>query len=173
LDRHDNTERFEDLYGATYQDVLAYCRRRVPIDDADDVVSATYVVAWRRLDDVLSADSPIAWLYGVAYRVIGNHYRGSGRLASFRKKLRRLPPKRVVSPEDEVEISDEVGRALVALESLTPADQELIRLAVFEDLSRREIGAVVGLSPEAVASRLYRARTELRRAFDTDEGGPK
>jgi RNA polymerase sigma-70 factor (ECF subfamily) len=78
-----------------------------------------------------------------------------------------------VSPEDEVEISDEVGRALVALESLTPADQELIRLAVFEDLSRREIGAVVGLSPEAVASRLYRARTELRRAFDTDEGGPK
>ena len=173
MDRHDNIERFEDLYEATYQDVLAYCRRRVPIDDADDVVSATYVVAWRRLDDVLSADSPVAWLYGVAYRSIGNHRRGSGRLASLRMKLRWSPPQRVLAPEDEVEISDEVSRAIVALESLTPADQELIRLAVFEDLSRREIGEVLGLSPAAVASRLYRARAELRRAFDADEGGPK
>jgi RNA polymerase sigma-70 factor (ECF subfamily) len=173
LDRHDNTERFEGLYEATYQDVLAYCRRRVPIDDADDVVSATYVVAWRRLDDVLSADTPIAWLYGVAYRSISNHYRGSGRLASLRKKLWRSPPQRVVSPEDEVEISENVSRALGALESLTPKDQELIRLAVFEDLSRAEIGVVVGLSPAAVATRLYRARAELRQVFDEHEGDPK
>ena len=173
MDRHDNIERFEDLYEATYQDVLAYCRRRVPIDDADDVVSTTYVVAWRRLDEVLSADSPIAWLYGVAYRSIGNHRRGSGRLASLRKKLQRSPPKRVVSLEDEVEISENVSRALVALECLAPKDQELIRLAVFEDLSRAEIGAVMGLSPAAVATRLYRARAELRRAFVADEGGPK
>ena len=173
MDRHDNTERFEDLYKVTYRDVLAYCRRRVPIDDADDVVSATYVVAWRRLDDVLAADNPIAWLYAVAYRSIGNHYRGSGRLASLRKKLRTSPPQRVVSLEDEVAIGDEVSRALVSLECLTPQDQELIRLAAFEDLSRRDIGVVVGLSPEAVASRLYRARIELRRAFDEHKGGPK
>jgi RNA polymerase sigma factor (sigma-70 family) len=173
LDRHDDTMRFEELYRATYQDVLAYCRRRVPGEDADDVVSATYVAAWRRLEDVLSADSSHAWLYRAAYRAIGNYRRGAGRLMALRTKLRWAPVPRVVTVADRVQSIEDVARALAALERLALVDQELIRLVVFEELSHIEIAEVVGMSPAAVRTRLYRARAELRRLFNCDEGGAR
>lgn len=171
-DRRDDTEQFEELYRSTYQDVLAYCRRRVQMDDVEDVVSATYVVAWRRLDDALVADSPIAWLIGVASRSIGNHHRRSRRVAALRTKLRSAPASRAVTLDEEVEARDDMRRTLAAINCLNPRDQELIRLAVFGSLSHREIGEVVGMSPAAVRRRLYRVRLQLRRVLKTDKTYP-
>ncbi|HEX6027222.1 MAG TPA: sigma factor-like helix-turn-helix DNA-binding protein [Solirubrobacter sp.] len=44
-------ERFIALYEAHGGAVLAYARRRVGADEADDVLADTFVVAWRRLRD--------------------------------------------------------------------------------------------------------------------------
>ena len=63
--------RFEDLYRAHYRKIVAYARRRAySVEDAEDVVAATFTVAWQRLDEFLAADKPLAWLYAVAYRTV-------------------------------------------------------------------------------------------------------
>jgi RNA polymerase sigma-70 factor, ECF subfamily len=170
LDRRSDRERFEGLYDSTYQDILAYCRRRVPAADAEDVVAATYTVAWRRLEQVLSAESPVAWLYRVAYRTIGNHRRGVRRLLALRTKLRAAPLPRTVSPADDAQRRDELDRVFDSLERLAPKDQELIRLASFEGLSHKEIALVVEKSPAAVRTQLYRARLRLRATLDSAGG---
>ena len=66
-------ERFTALFEATRLPLLAYAVRRVADPaDAADVVAETYLVAWRRLDDVPAGACARPWLFGVARRVLAN-----------------------------------------------------------------------------------------------------
>lgn len=172
-DNRNDEQRFEDLYRATYPAIVAYCRRRITHDTVDDVVAAVFLVAWRRLNDVLDADSSLAWLYAAAYKTIGNQIRGRRRLIALRDKTSRQPAPRVMSTELAAESSDELRRALSCLETLTPKDQEVIRLAAFEELSHEELAQVVGGTPASARSHLHRARKRLRVAFETEYGEPR
>jgi RNA polymerase sigma-70 factor (ECF subfamily) len=51
---------------------------------------------------------------------------------------------------------------LDALTALRPEDQEILRLAAWEDLGPAEIAIVLGCSANAAALRLSRARKRLR-----------
>lgn len=163
-------QRFEELYRSTYPDIVAYCRRRLNPDLVDDVVAATFLVAWRRLDQVLAADSGLAWLYGVAYRTIGNQIRSRNRFTELRARILRQPPVRPVSVERSVELGDDVERVLRALSTLSARDQEIIRLAAFEGLTVSEIAQAVGGTTASARSKLYRARKRLRIASQTQDG---
>jgi RNA polymerase sigma-70 factor (ECF subfamily) len=72
--------RFEELFARTRSALMGYAVRRVgdPADDAD-VVAETYLVAWRRLDEVPPGEETRLWLFGVARRVLANHQRGERR----------------------------------------------------------------------------------------------
>ena len=143
--------------------MLAYCRRRCRHNsDADDVVAETYLVAWRKLDQARGADSTLAWLYGVAYRVLANQRRSTSRGQRLRHRLLDQPrPELRTDPADTVAAESEVALAFKALNTLRNQDQELIRLAAIEELSYAEIATVTGLRIGAVRSRLYRARKKL------------
>lgn len=159
---------FDELYATTYARLLSYCRRRVAsAADVDDVVAETYLVAWRRLEDALGADSQIAWLYAIAYRVLANqrrtvHRRGrlSGRIRSHRTPVTTADP--AVAATDNAAVQ----AVYAALADLDPGDQELIRLAAFEELNHAEIAIVLGIRAGAVRSRLFRARQRLKEAMN-------
>jgi hypothetical protein len=61
--------RFDALFRDHHPVVRAYARRRVPPEVVDDVVSETFLVVWRRLDDV--PEAPLPWLLAVARNVVG------------------------------------------------------------------------------------------------------
>ncbi|MGH8874151.1 MAG: RNA polymerase sigma factor, partial [Acidimicrobiia bacterium] len=151
----------------TNRQVLAYCLRRTPSrEDAEDLVAATYLVAWRKIEEVQAAQIPLAWLYGVAYRTLSNQRRGSARRARLLDRLRRQPTlHRSDDPALVVEGRAEGERLRQALESLSEIDQELLRLAALERLSHSEIAQVLGTSEGAVGSRLHRARRRLHEAY--------
>ena len=64
---------------------------------------------------------------------------------------------------------DERRTVLAALARLRDSDQEILRLAVWEELPHREIAGVVGCSESSVAVRLHRARTRLGREIGKEE----
>lgn len=162
----DRERRFEGLYRSTYSQVYAYCRRRTSTDqDAEDATEETFVVAWRRLDDCLEAEAPLAWLYAAARRVTSNQRRGGARFDRVVRQIGALPVEMSPSPEERLDHDVDVAQAFDALERLSPTDRELIRLATFEELSYAEIGHVLGLSVGNVRSRLFRARERLRNEF--------
>ncbi len=169
-DRWSDEQRFIELYRSTYPDIVAYCRRRLNPDLVDDVVSTTFLVAWRRLDQVLAVESPLAWLYGVAYRTIGNQIRSRDRFSELKAKVLRQPPVRVVTVESSVELGDDVERVLRALSTLSTADQEIIRLAAFEGLTISEMAQAVGGTTASARSKLHRARKRLRTASEMQNG---
>ena len=73
-------ERFRHVYAEHFDRVLGYALRRVARpEDAADVVSETFLVAWRRLGDVPEEPRTRLWLYGVARRVLANQRRGDRR----------------------------------------------------------------------------------------------
>ena len=157
----EEADRFRRIYEAHYGAVSAYARRRLPDGDlAQDAVSETFLVAWRRLADVPTGSDTLPWLYGVARRVLANQRRGNLRRAELSSRLARewLPD---LDVDAGVLFDDERRTVLSALVRLRAGDQEILRLAVWEELSHRQIGLVVGCSEATVAVRLHRARARL------------
>jgi RNA polymerase sigma-70 factor (ECF subfamily) len=156
-------ERFEGLFEACHRPVLAYAARRCPtLADAEDVVADVFVVSWRRLDDVPEGDEALLWLFGVARRTISNSRRGRVR----RQRLQaRLEATTAASAPAQPGIDEEGGPALEALARLSGTDQELLRLVAWEELTHAEIADVLGISTNAVAIRLHRARARFAEAL--------
>ena len=78
-------DRFEELFREHYGAVRGYALRRAARELAQDAVSETFLVAWRRLDDV-PADA-LPWLFGVARRVLANQRRSAARSSALEQRL--------------------------------------------------------------------------------------
>jgi RNA polymerase sigma-70 factor (ECF subfamily) len=154
-------ERFGALFESTHVALLGYAVRRVGDPaDAADVVAETYLVAWRRLEDVPGGAEARPWLFGVARRVLANFYRGERRRLALADRLRDSLHQ--VVPPPEVHEPSLVERAV---ERLGDDDRELLHLLAWEELAREEIAVAMGLSRGAVRVRLHRARARLRDAM--------
>lgn len=122
-------------------------------------MAETFLIAWRRFDAVPGGDAAVLWLYGVCRRVLSNQRRGERRRWRLFDKLQRSQQ---ASTEPELA---EGGPAVDALARLRPHDQELLRLVAWEQLSHTEIAQVLGITPNAVAIRIHRARRRFEQAF--------
>ena len=98
----DSNARFIELYERFYRPVYGYCRRRTSAERVDDVVADTFLIAWRKIDQVPRGSEVLPWLYGVAYRVLGHEWRGTSRRKLLDRKLRALGREAPVVPEEVV-----------------------------------------------------------------------
>jgi RNA polymerase sigma-70 factor (ECF subfamily) len=158
--REEAEERFERLYAEHGRAVLAYALRRLTDPhDAADVVAETFLVAWRRLDDVPASDAARLWLYRVARYVLANQYRSERRRERLAERLRRDLS---LALEDVPRPAWDSGTLRDALAGLGAEDQEILRLCGWEELTPRQIATVLGITHVAARSRLHRARRRLR-----------
>jgi RNA polymerase sigma-70 factor (ECF subfamily) len=155
----DDRARFERLYADHAPEIAMYALRRADRETAQDVVSETFTIVWRRLDDVPA--EPLAWLYGVARRVLSNQRRSASRLAALRRKLDR--------PHQPPEIED--GLVAAALAGLSESDRELLLLVGWEGLTPAEAATVLDVSPETCRVRLHRARARFASALEPSSNG--
>ncbi len=151
-------ERFRQLYDATYPRIMAYTLRRAASrEDALDAVSETFMIVWRRLEDVPPDPRRVPWVYGVARRVLANQFRSRARRARLKERLESEG--RVGGGEPDFDLVHQ------ALSQLRPVDRELLTLSAWDDLDNEEIAEVMALSPQNVAVRLHRARSRLARSL--------
>jgi RNA polymerase sigma-70 factor (ECF subfamily) len=153
----DDTQRFTALYREHHALVHAFAARRAGPDLAQEIVAETFLVAWRRFDDIPTPAAP--WLYRVALYEIANLRRREAK--SFRLH-HTLAQNHVGGTEHEPDGAGELARAVAdAFETLSPRDQEILRLAAWDHLSAAEGAAVLGCSVSAYRMRLHRARSRL------------
>jgi RNA polymerase sigma-70 factor (ECF subfamily) len=81
-----DAERSTAMYDACRQRVWAYVVSHAGRQVADEVVSETFVIAWRRLDDV--PKPPLPWLLGVARNVLRDDIRAQVRRELFAAEQR-------------------------------------------------------------------------------------
>ncbi|MEV0384380.1 RNA polymerase sigma factor [Nonomuraea sp. NPDC050643] len=165
-------ERFEEIYMAHYPAIAGYVRRRAGSpDDIADVIAETFTTAWRRLDAVPKGDEARLWLYGVARRVLANHFRAEERRIALAVRLRE----EITAWAEPVSAHDS---AYQAFQRLTDDDKELLSLVAWEGLSGPEVAKVLGCSRGAARLRLHRARKRLAKELadldpELDGYGPR
>lgn len=154
LSRHSDrfAGGFDALYGATAAQVLAYAMRRASPTDAEDAAAATFEIAWRKLSDAPA--EPLPWLYAICRRVLANQHRSSNRFAALWERIAR-------GESTTRNLRMEGGPATNALAALREDDRELLRLVAWEGLDHDAIALVLGITANAVAIRLHRARARF------------
>ncbi|MFI6323911.1 RNA polymerase sigma factor [Nonomuraea sp. NPDC050556] len=155
--RTDDEQRFTRMYDESRQRVWAYAVSRAGRQLADEVVSETFAIAWRRLDDI--PDPALPWLLVVARNVLRDNIRASARRESLGAELRSW------ISEDVADSVTERLSVLKALTALSDEDREILILVAWQGLSPREAAHVVGCSQAAFRVRLHRARKRLTQAM--------
>jgi RNA polymerase sigma-70 factor (ECF subfamily) len=158
--------RFEAIWAEHSPKVRAYCIRRVPSHEADDVCAEIFLVIWRRIDDVPPAPKTLLYIYGIAGKVVSNHSRSFRRKSRLDEKLRNLG---VAPPADPaflvVQGSDDAAVA-TAVRGLSGRDREIVMLYAWEDLPRDDIAQIMGMSRAAVDQRIHRSYQRLARVLE-------
>lgn len=157
----NSTAEFEVFYADTFRDVQAFVRRRTHPMLVEEVLSETYLVAWRR-----RADVPVearAWLFTVARNQMLTAHRGV-------KRQRDLHVRLSAAPNDQHAEDTSVGvlerlALRQAWNTLKPSEQEVLALNLFEELDTPEAAQVLGCTRPAYAMRLSRARRALGAAL--------
>ncbi|MFF9782617.1 RNA polymerase sigma-70 factor, ECF subfamily [Streptomyces sp. SceaMP-e96] len=155
-------DAFAEAYRAHYWAVSRFVARRLDGQalEVEEVVAEVFSIAWRRRAEL--PDAPLPWLYGVARNCLANTVRGLGR---YRRLLHRLGNHEAAHHRQTVDSPDtERPGSWVheALARLSPADQEVLRLTAWEELTIEELAVTLGCGRSAAAMRLHRARGRLR-----------
>jgi RNA polymerase sigma-70 factor (ECF subfamily) len=150
--------QFERLYVQHSQAVLRYCVRRARSTAlADEACSETFLVAWRRFDDV--PDEPLPWLFAVARRVVGNMVRGDARREALRSRL-YVTASDWAPGQDGPERHEDAALD-AAMAELGEPDREALMLVYWDGLSGAEAATAMNTTAAALRVRLYRARRRL------------
>jgi RNA polymerase sigma-70 factor, ECF subfamily len=128
--------------------------------DPDDLVQEVFVVALRKSSDLAAADSPAAWLFGVAAKVAATRRRSS----TWKRWLGLDSAQELASAESpsrslEQKQASELVQA--ALEVLSVAKRDVFVLFELQGLSGNETAQALGIPLKTVWTRLFYARREF------------
>lgn len=167
--RHDPGETLPDeaeftrFYEVAYPGIARYLMRRGAGEETADLASETFIVAWRRRGQWqrLNSEKRMAWLYGVARKVLAN-----ARRSADRKPTSGEPGEASASESDHTDFTIVQLAVANALAQLADDDAELIRLIAWEGLSPADAAGVLGCKPGTATMRLHRARKRLKKLME-------
>jgi RNA polymerase sigma-70 factor, ECF subfamily len=159
-----DTDAFVRLLNRHEKPLLYYLRRLVPnADDALDLHQEVWVDAFRGLKSLQIPEAFRAWLYRIAHhkaaRFMWNGIREERAVDS-------LAEDHIGFSEFDTEFNLDAEVLHKALEVLSPNHREILVLHYLQDLTTREVAAILNCPPGTVKSRLYHARLELRKVIE-------
>jgi RNA polymerase sigma factor (sigma-70 family) len=158
-------DRFTAMFDELAPRVFAYARRHCDAAGAQDVVSDTFMVAWRKHGEL--PPEPLPWLLVVARNTISSRRRRERRQGALVDSLAGI--ERLAGPAVGADQSVVERDALIsALGELTDLEREAVLLVAWDGLTNTEAARVAGCSQRAFEVRLSRARARLTRAASTN-----
>ena len=151
----ESMPQIEALYCAHAPDLLRYLQRNFGRSvSAEDLLQETFVRWMAREESAQRAESPRAFLFGIA-RHVG--------LTALRKARRHhTEPIGEVAARPLVEQDPQLQQMCVAIAKLPDQIRETLELRLREELSYEEIATVLGIPLGTVRSRLHTALRMLR-----------
>ncbi len=139
------------VFAELYPHLRAFAAVVAPIeDDPDDLVQEA-LTRTLAAGPLVRLDNPRAYLCRAIANLASNRRR---RLGTWRRVRRRLPTGDAVEPHYPSDLAD--------LDHLEPLDRAVLYLADVEGETAGAIGALLGLTENAVRLRASRARRNLR-----------
>ncbi|MFF8916461.1 RNA polymerase sigma factor [Streptomyces sp. NPDC015032] len=175
--RRGDRDALGELYDEHAQVLYRYALR-VTGDwaEAEDVVSATFLEAWRSREKLRpDGDSLRPWLLGIATNIMRRNARARRRreIALARVPERGTIPDFVDDLVTHLADAEQLRAAHAALARLRHRDREVFTLVVWAGLDYAAAAEALGVAVGTVRSRLSRARTRLRELTDAEARGAR
>jgi RNA polymerase sigma factor (sigma-70 family) len=163
---------FEAVYRDNIGAVTAFFARRCPDpQQVADLTSQTFVEAIKSAGTFEGRGTPTAWLIAIARRVYANHLADRAVGADLIDQLGG----RLVLAHDEVEDlaaridAQRDGRELLERAALLSGlEREAIELVDLMGMTPKDAARVLGVSPNVLRVRLFRAHQRLRKELSDD-----
>ncbi|MDX3575889.1 RNA polymerase sigma factor [Streptomyces sp. FL07-04A] len=165
-------ELFDDHARAVYNHAF---RLTADWSAAEDVMSTTFMEAWRRRASVVPEGGSLRpWLLGIATNVARAQYRSNRR---YRNAASAAAAANAADEHVEDHAEETAGRlddrrrisaTLTALSSLKRPEREVLTLCLCEGMEYAEAARALGIPVGTVRSRLSRARGKLRKLADAE-----
>lgn len=153
---------FKELYSSTHLTLVRFIAYRIgDFEHAEDLAADVFRIAWEKHQAGTTVALP--WLFATARNRIGNEYQRRKRDAQRYARIvaEQMTESETVSSESR---DDELREAM---ERLRPAEQLVLQLVYWDDLSASETATFLGCSVPALWVRLSRARASLRSLLAT------
>lgn len=130
-------------------------------DDAvvADAVEDTFLAVWRGAGRWRGEGDVGAWIWGIGVRQLVTQLRRAGRQA---RPAPAVTVSDTPSAEERVMESIDFGAAGAALAGLSPELMEVVQAMVFDGLTARETGRMLGVPEGTVKGRMRKAKALLR-----------
>ncbi|MEX1275883.1 MAG: sigma-70 family RNA polymerase sigma factor [Bacteroidota bacterium] len=138
-------------------------------EEVDDLTQEVFIRVYRSLHRFEHSASVFSWIYRITMNLCIDEIR--------RRKIKRTlslefftdhtlererQSKETSNAEDDLLLKEKKRMVSNALQRLSPLHRQIILLREYEDLTYEEIATTLRISTQAVKSRIFRAREELR-----------
>lgn len=138
--------------------------------EVDDLTQEVFLRVYRSLSKVEVTTSLFSWIYRIAVNIAIDELR--------RRKIKRtlsldffsewsLEREKTIDdptePSERVLSDERKQKVMQAIKKLTPAHRAALVLREYEGLSYREIAQTLNITEQAVKTRIFRSREELKR----------
>jgi RNA polymerase sigma-70 factor, ECF subfamily len=150
------------LYDRHAQAVYGFARRILTREEAEDVVQVTFI----RIADIAASfdgrnSNARSWIFGIAYRVMGERRRKTSRLREILREFRAGESRVANAPgaHDAIDLDRALAR-------LSEGKRAVLVLTQVHGFSSEEAAEILGLPVGTVWTRLHHARRELRELLE-------
>jgi RNA polymerase sigma-70 factor, ECF subfamily len=138
-------------------------------DDADDVKQDTLLALSRHLGDFEERSSITSWVFALARSACARKRRGLANRPHASTDDVPDAASAEPSPEDRVALREDTEALARAVAALPKVHQEVLFLRDLEGRPAAEAASELGITVDALKSRLHRAREALREELGSDE----
>ncbi|MGM9616354.1 RNA polymerase sigma factor, partial [Butyricicoccus sp.] len=124
---------------------------------AEEAVQETFRIACTKPEALLESQNQIGWLINTLKHVLQNTKRVHSRLGQLQEKLSQLYPWKNDGKTDELDID------LLYSDLTEDPDFQLLKMVALDRKSVPEIAEELGISRDACAKRIQRARKQLKK----------
>ncbi|MFI5801219.1 RNA polymerase sigma factor [Streptomyces sp. NPDC051561] len=133
--------------------------------EAEDAVQESFVSAWRSLPEFRGDAAFLTWMYRIVTNRCLNQLRSRRPVTHLDAVPERETPGHEGSPVRDAEAGAALRELSRALEGLSPEQRACWLLREMHGMSYEDIADTVGISPQAVRGRMFRARRALMEAM--------
>jgi RNA polymerase sigma factor (sigma-70 family) len=154
---------FEQLYREQFDFVWrVLLRMGVPRRDVEDQLQEVFRVVYTQRTSYDGRGAPRSWLFGIAHNITRTYRRGIRRKGIFDVLPDNLATNET-SADQSLLAREDLQRLRIILDSLDENLRDVFIMTEVLEMTAREIGESLSLSPNTVSTRLRRAWDEVER----------
>lgn len=162
-----DTKAFSLLYKRWHPRLLRHARSLTRHnEDAHDIMQDAAITIARNIHRLQAPENFGPWAYTIVRNRAANHIKRLQRERALKTAIHTQ-----ASLQSSQELHPERAETLRDLiETLSPNDREVLSAYYVDGMSVQEISGCLGLPAGTIKSRLYKARTHLKSAYETLKG---